>query len=67
MNSAVLNLMTDSNELTMDVSGAWVREVSPVLATSCLFSPEHLGSLSCEHNANATGESDKEQKSEPLK
>ena len=59
--------MMDSNELTMDVSGAWVREVSPMLATSRLFSPEHLGSLSCEHNANATVESDKKQKSEPLK
>ena len=67
MNSAVIHLMTDSNELSMDVSGAWVREVSPMLATSRLFSPEHLGSLSCEHNANATGESDKKQRSEPLK
>ena len=67
MNSAVLNLMTDSNELTMDVSGAWVREVSPMLTKSRLFSTVHLGRLSCEHNANATGESDKEQKSEPLK
>ena len=59
--------MTDSNELTMDVSGAWVREVSPMLATSRLFSPEHLGSLSYDHNANTTGESDKKQRSEPLK
>lgn len=67
MHSAVLNLMTDRNELTMDVSGAWVREVSPMLATSRLFSPEHLGSLSYDHNANATGESDKKQRSEPLK
>ena len=67
MNSAVINLMTDSNELTMDVSGAWVREVSPMLVTSRLFSPEHLGNLSCEHYANATGESDKKHKSEPLK
>ena len=67
MNSAVLNLMTDRNELTMDVSGAWVREVSPMLATSRLFSPEHLGSLSYDHNASATGESDKKQRSEPLK
>ena len=67
MNSAVINLMTDSNELTMDVSGAWVREVSPMLATSRLFSPEHLGSLSYDHNANATGESDKKQRSEPVK
>ena len=67
MNSAVLNLMTDRNELTMDVSGAWVREVSPMLATSRVFSPEHLGSLSYDHNANATVESDKKQKSEPQK
>ena len=59
--------MTDRNELKMDVSGAWVREVSPMLATSRLFSPEHLGSLSYDHNANATGESDKKQRSEPLK
>jgi hypothetical protein len=51
----------------MDVSGAWVREVSPMLATSRLFSPEHLGSLSYDHNANATGESDKKQRSGPLK
>jgi len=58
--------MTDRNELTMDVSGAWVHEVSPMLATSRLFSPEHLGSLSYDHNANATGESDKKQRSEPL-
>ena len=67
MNCAVLNLMTDRNELTMDVSGAWVREVSPMLATSRLFSPEHLGGLSCEHSANAAGESDKKQRSEPVK
>ena len=66
MNSAVVKLMTDSNELTMDVSGAWVREVSPMLATSRLFSPEHIGRLSCEHDANATGDSDKKQKNEPL-
>jgi len=51
----------------MDVSGAWVREVSPMLATSRLFSPEHLGSLSYDHNAIATGESDKKQRSEPVK
>ena len=67
MNSAVVQLMTDRNELTMDVSGAWVREASPMLATSRLFSPEHLGSLSYDHNANATGESDKKQRSEPVK
>ena len=67
MNSAVVKLMTDSNELTMDVSGAWVREVSPMLATSRLFSPEHLGRLSCEHSANATGANDKKQRIEPLK
>ena len=67
MHSAVVKLMMDSNELTIDVSGAWVREVSPMLATSRLFSPEHLGSLSHEHNANATGDSDRQQKSEPIK
>ena len=64
---AVVILKMDRNELKMDVSGAWVREVSPMLATSRLFSPEHLGSLSYDHNANATGESDKKQRSEPLK
>ena len=65
--SAVLELMMNSNELKMDVSGAWVREVSPMLATSRLFSPEHLGSLSCEHNADATTDSDKKQKGETLR
>ena len=64
MKSAVLNLMTDRKELTMDVSGAWVREVSPMLATSRLFSPEHLGSLSYDHNSTATGDSEKKQISE---
>ena len=59
-------LMTDRNELIMDVSGAWVRTVSPMLATSRLFSPEHLGRLSYEHDAHATGDSDKKQKSEQL-
>ena len=67
MNSAVLNLMTDRNELTMDVSGAWVREVSPMLATSRLFSPEHLGSLSYDHNAPASRDSEKKQISESLR
>ena len=57
--------MTDSNELKMDVSGAWVREVSPMLATSRLFSPEHLGSLTYEHETEATGDSDKKQKGLP--
>ena len=61
MKSAVVKLMTDSNELTMDVSGAWVREVSPMLATSRLFSPEHFDNLSIEHDANAIGHSDKKQ------
>ena len=61
MTSAVLSPMTDRNELTMDVSGAWMREVSPMLATSRLFSPEHLGSLSYEHDAEATRDSDKKQ------
>ena len=65
--SAVLKLMMNSNELKMDVSGAWVREVSPMLVTSRLFSPEHLGSLSCEYNADATKNSDKKQKGETLR
>jgi len=64
--SAVLKLMMNSNELKMDVSGAWVREVSPMLATSRLFSPEHLGSLSYEIDANADEDSDKKQIGEPL-
>ena len=65
MNSAVLNLMMDRNELILNVSGAWVREVSPMLATSRLFSPEHLGSLSYEHESEATGNSDNPQIVEP--
>jgi len=65
--SAVLKLMMNSNELKMDVSGAWVREVSPMLATSRLFSPEHLGNLSCEHDANANKDSDKKQIGETLR
>ena len=60
-------VMADRTEPTMDVSGAWVRKVSPMLATSRLFSSEHLGGLSCEHNAIATGEREKKQKSKPLK
>ena len=67
MISDVLISMMDRDELTIDVSGAWVREVSPVLATSRLFSPEHLGNLSYENNANAAGESDKKQISVPLR
>ena len=59
--SAVLVLMTDRNELIMDVSGAWVRTVSPMLATSRLFSPEHLGSLSYKIDAEASRYSDTEQ------
>tara|TARA_B100000242_G_C42771784_1_gene359415 strand:- start:140 stop:304 length:165 start_codon:yes stop_codon:yes gene_type:complete len=51
----------------MDVSGAWVREVSPMLTTSRLFSPKHLGSLSYEHDADAAGDSDKEPVSVPLR
>ena len=57
--SAILILMTDRNDPTMDVSGAWVREISPILATSRLFSPEHVGNLSYEHDANANGDRDK--------
>ena len=61
MNSAVVKLMTDSNELTMDVSGAWVREASPMLATSRLFSPKHLGSLPYTFDPKAAGDRDKQQ------
>ena len=61
---AVVIIMTDKDKLIMDVSGAWVREVSPMLATSRLFSPEHLGSLSYDHNSTATGDSEKKQISE---
>ena len=60
-------LMTDRNELIMDVSGAWVRKVSPMLATSRLFSPEHLGSLSYEIDVEASRDSDKEQIGLPLR
>ena len=67
MNSAVVKLMTDSNELTMDVSGAWVREVSPMLATSRLFSPEHLGSLTYELDTEATRDNSKKQTGKPLR
>ena len=59
-------LMIDRNELIMDVSGAWVRTVSPMLATSRLFSPEHLGSLSHKIDAEASRDSDKEQIGVPL-
>jgi hypothetical protein len=38
-----------------------------MLATSRLFSPEHLGSLSYENDANATKDSDKKQIGEPLR
>ena len=64
---AVVILKMDRNELKMDVSGSWVREVSPMLATSRLFSPEHLGSMSYEHDANANKDSDKKQIGEPLR
>ena len=49
--------MVDRNEPTMDVSGAWVREVSPMLATSRFFSPKHFGGLFYVHDANATEDS----------
>ena len=64
--SAVLILMTDRNELIMDVSGAWVRTVSPMLATSRLFSPEHPGNLSHKIDAEASRDSDKDQIGVPL-
>ena len=65
MNSAVLILMMDRNELIIDVSGAWVRQVSPMLTTSHLFSPEHRGSLTYKHDSDATGNSDNSQIVEP--
>ena len=37
--------MKDRDDLKIDVSGAWVREVSPMLATTRVFSQEHMGSL----------------------
>ena len=67
MVSAVVILMTDRNQLTMDVSGAWVREVSPMLTTSRLFSPKHLGSLSYEHYYEANEYIDEEQLGLPLR
>ena len=65
--SAVVILMLDRHELKMDVSGAWVREVSPMLTTSRLFSPEHLGGLSYEHDTEGTGDSEREQIGVPLR
>ena len=59
--------MMDRNELRLDVSGAWVREVTPMLATSRVFSPEYLGNLSYEHDADATGDNDKRQLGVPLR
>ena len=60
MISAVLILM-DRTEQTMDVSGAWVREVTPMLATTRFYSPNDLGSLSYTFDAEATGDTDKKQ------
>ena len=65
--SVVPILMTDKNELIMDVSGAWVRQVSPMLTTSRVFSPEHLGNLIYKHHAEASEDSDKEQIVVPLR
>ena len=56
----------DRTEQTMDVSGAWVREVTPMLATTRLFSPKHLGSLPYTFDAKATGDRDKKQIGVPL-
>ena len=58
---AVVIIMTDKDKLIMDVSGAWVREVSPMLATSRVFLPEHLGTLSYKHDVKALGDSQKKQ------
>ena len=67
MTSAVLNLMKDRNELRIDVSGAWVREVSLMLATSRLFSSEHLDSLPYKHESEISGNRNKMQLGEPLR
>ena len=60
-------VMADRTEPTMDVSGAWVRKVSPMLATSRLFSPKHLGDLFYVHDANATENSNEKQIGVPLR
>lgn len=67
MISAVLILVMVRNELTMDVSGAWVSKVSPMLSTSSLFSPEHIGSLFYEHDSETTGDNDTTQTDKPLR
>ena len=59
--------MTNRDKLIIDVSGAWVREVSPVPVKSHLFSPEHLGNLSYEHDSKAITDRDKKQMAVPLR
>ncbi len=53
--------MKDRDDLKIDVSGAWVREVSPMLATSRVFSQEHLGSLFYPIDSKASGDSGEKQ------
>ena len=60
-------VMADRTEPTMDVSGAWVRKVSPMLATSRLFSPKHLSGLFYVHDANATENRSEKQIGVPLR
>ena len=64
---AVTIFMAERTEPTMDVSGAWVRKVSPILATSRLFSPKHLGGLFYVHDANAAENSNENQIGVPLR
>ena len=49
------------------LSGARVREVSLLLATSRLFSPKHLGGLSYENDPEATGNINKTHIDESLR
>ena len=51
----------------MDVSVAWMREVTPMLATTRLFSPEQLGSPPYTFDAEAIGDGDKKQIGVPLR
>ena len=64
---AVTVFMVDRNKLTIDVSGAWVRKVSPMLGTSRVFSPKHLGGLSYKHDANASEDSNEKRIGVPVR
>jgi len=59
--------MLDRKQPTMDVSGAWVREVSPMLATSRLFSPNHFSGLFYVYDANATEDSNEKHIGVPIR